>query len=257
MANTEISRVAFRAPQIWKSDITLWFFQVESSFKTAGIKDDETKFHCVIAALDTEILSYVRDIVQTPPANELYETLKNRIVNQFAQSEASRLRSLLQEIQLGDKRPSKLLHEMRALATDNVSEEILRTLWLQRLPTQIQQILSISKDKLDDLAKIADKITEVSVLGQASAEYAQGISAVDFQSLRGQISDLADRVEQISRSRSFSKRGRRKNFRSKSRSKSRERNDSNAKSKPYCWYHFKFGKNAKRCIGICKFSENT
>ncbi|GFS96916.1 hypothetical protein NPIL_447881 [Nephila pilipes] len=41
------------------------------------------------------------------------------------------------------------------------SHHRIRNLWLQRLPTEIQAILSVSSEKLENLAKLADKIAEV------------------------------------------------------------------------------------------------
>ena len=51
---------------------------------------------------------------------------------------------------------------MQILAENKISEEVLKQLWLQRLPIHMYQILSISKDKLSDLSQIADTICEVS-----------------------------------------------------------------------------------------------
>ena len=124
-AHPELSSVAFRAPPFWKANAELWFLQLESQFITAGITSEETKFHSVIAAVDTEILTYVSDLVRKPPTTDKYEKLKDRIVKHFSQSETSRIRSLLQEIQLGDKKPPQLLREMRDLASDQLTDDKL------------------------------------------------------------------------------------------------------------------------------------
>ncbi|GBM77662.1 Retrovirus-related Pol polyprotein from transposon opus [Araneus ventricosus] len=60
----ELARVAFRAPPFWETDPDLWFLQLESQFKLSSISTDETKFHSVVAALDSKVLSYVSDIVR-------------------------------------------------------------------------------------------------------------------------------------------------------------------------------------------------
>ncbi|GBN38059.1 hypothetical protein AVEN_132520-1 [Araneus ventricosus] len=65
----ELARVAFRAPPFWETDPDLWFLQLESQFKLSGISIDETKFHTVVAALDSTLLSCVSDIVRNPPAS--------------------------------------------------------------------------------------------------------------------------------------------------------------------------------------------
>jgi hypothetical protein len=250
----ELSRVSFRAPSIWKSDVDLWFLQIESNFKIAGITDPKTQFHCVVTALDVEVLSYVSDLIIAPVTDDSYNQLKTRICQQFSLSETSRLRVLLQELTLGDKRPSQLLHEMHTLAGKKISDEVLKTLWLQRLPIHTQQILSVSKDTLPDLAEMADKITEVTGHTPTISEVSRN-ETISLQSLQSQISTLTVAVDRLSRYRekNFNKKGR---VRSNSRSRERSSGDGTPKRKPYCWYHFKFGRKASKCIKPCDWSEN-
>ncbi|GIY74596.1 uncharacterized protein CDAR_367961 [Caerostris darwini] len=62
-------------------------------------------------------------------------------------------------MQLGDRRPSRLLLEMRSKAGARINDDLQKSLFLQRLPTNIQQILAISNDKL---AEMADDIMSTS-----------------------------------------------------------------------------------------------
>ncbi|GFR30249.1 uncharacterized protein TNCT_265511 [Trichonephila clavata] len=55
-------------------------------------------------------------------------------------------------MQLGDRKPSRLLLEMRSKAGSRISEEMLKSLFIQWLPTHVQQILVISNDQLDEMA---------------------------------------------------------------------------------------------------------
>ncbi|GFY79180.1 hypothetical protein TNIN_127721 [Trichonephila inaurata madagascariensis] len=66
-------------------------------------------------------------------------------------------------MELGDRRPSDLLRQMKSLAGSSISDELIKSLWLQRLPQQTQAILSISKDSLyiNNIAEMADKIIAV------------------------------------------------------------------------------------------------
>lgn len=41
---------------------------------------------------------------------------------------------------------------------DKFGEDLLKTLWLQRLPTYIQAVLSTSNDNIAQLVKVADTI---------------------------------------------------------------------------------------------------
>ncbi|GBM71643.1 hypothetical protein AVEN_269195-1 [Araneus ventricosus] len=78
----------------------------------AGISNDSTKFHSVLAALNSNVLSCVRDIVKSPPLLNAYSALKDGVLQQFAQSNSARLNLLLKDLQLGDKHRSHLLSEV-------------------------------------------------------------------------------------------------------------------------------------------------
>ncbi|GBM98683.1 hypothetical protein AVEN_56803-1 [Araneus ventricosus] len=83
----EISRVAFRPPPFSEHDPDIWFAHIESQFSGAGISEDSTKYHALVSALDSRILSQARDIVLAPPRDDAYTALKERIISLFSQSE--------------------------------------------------------------------------------------------------------------------------------------------------------------------------
>jgi hypothetical protein len=58
-----ISRVSLKIPPFWKSNPALWFKQLESQFINCGIVQDSTKYHAVVAAVESNILSEVSDII--------------------------------------------------------------------------------------------------------------------------------------------------------------------------------------------------
>lgn len=246
--NLEISRVAFRAPPFWDANPELWFAQIESQFKLSGIVTDETKFHSVIAALDMKALSYISDLIHNPPTSDLYNSIKTRLLNYFSQSESSKIRILLQELQLGDKRPSQLLLEMKNLANKHFTDDVLKTMWLQRLSPETQQILSACNETLDGLAKIADKINEVSSRAAVNAFSQENLS---LQSLKDEISNLSAEVKRLSRAKF-----RNENNRNRRRSFSRGKINKNSENKHFCWYHQRFAQKAHKCIKPCSFQEN-
>ena len=59
--------------------------------------------------------------------------------------------------------PSQLLSHMRSLAGEMVGEPLLKSLWLARLPNQMQSILAALSDELLQLATTADKINEMAM----------------------------------------------------------------------------------------------
>jgi hypothetical protein len=56
----------FKVSPFWLQNQKMWFIQLESSFVTANITDDETMSHYVVNALDGGILKYVSDILENP-----------------------------------------------------------------------------------------------------------------------------------------------------------------------------------------------
>ncbi|GBO30590.1 Retrovirus-related Pol polyprotein from transposon 297, partial [Araneus ventricosus] len=243
--SAEIARVAFKPPPLWRNNVELWFSQIKSQFLISGISQEETKFHHVVAVLEEDVLSYVSDLVGCKPNDNPYTQLKNRLITQLADSESVRLRNLLSDMQLGDKKPSQLLHEMQDLSMGKIEESVMRMLWFQRLPITTQQILSASTDKLASLALAADKIAEVSGVGTC-------VNSVEVESARlnrleAQISELTFAVQQIQSNY--------KRFRNASPHR-RYRTRFSSRNSSFCWYHSKFGKKAHKCVAPCDFSEN-
>ncbi|GBL81563.1 hypothetical protein AVEN_14411-1 [Araneus ventricosus] len=243
--SANIARVAVKAPPFWRANPALWFRQMESQFTLAGVTSEITKFHHIVAALQPEELEVVGDIMLNPPADEPYDALRKRLCSQYADSEEQRLRDLISGMQIGDRKQSRLLLEMRSKAKNKISEELLKSLFLQRLPTHVQQILAISNDKLDRLAEMADGI-------MAAATDSVAIRAVTSEeaNLQATLMEISSRLSRLeARSRSHSRESGR---RFRPRSASRE-----VGNPAHCWYHQHFKQRAQQCRPPCSFqSEN-
>lgn len=129
-ANNAVNHVRIRIPPFWKQDPELWFFQLEAQFATSNIVAQLTKFNTVIGNIETDILSSVSDIIRNPPANNCYDTIKERLISQFRVPDNTKLKNLLHNLTLGDSKPSDLLRKMRDLSCGKVGDELLQTLWL-------------------------------------------------------------------------------------------------------------------------------
>lgn len=265
-SNVSAARM-FKIPAFWRANPELWFKQIESQFITMRITADATRYHHVVASIEGEVLQQVSDIIISPPSINMYETLKKRIIERYSESEELRLKKLLSAIELGDQRPSHLLLEMKELASGKVSDDLLKTLWLQRLPTQVKVILAASDDTVTNLAHMADKIIEVADLKNNYGNISSTENVVtrsttrsvetessQFTRLEKQIAALSMKVERLTRE------NRTNRERSRSRGKRPTSNISRDKPKhEFCWYHFKYGDDATKCKEPCKFhsgSEN-
>lgn len=247
---SDVARVAFRPPPFWDTNPRIWFFQLESQFKLAGITADETKFHSVISAVDTKTLSRVADILEKPPLANMYDTLKERVLDLYSRSDSARLRLLFQDIQLGDGRPSQLLQDMKNLAEGDIKDDVLKSLWLQRLPLTAQQILSISTDTLSNLAKIADKILEISPITPTVTALAR---PNELNSIEAELVEIKKTLKQLQE-----RRDPRNRFRSNSGSRDRFRSTSKSRknANSFCWYHRRFADKASKCVKPCSFQGN-
>ncbi|GFS66178.1 uncharacterized protein NPIL_189011 [Nephila pilipes] len=95
---------------------------MESQFILGGITIEITKFHQVISALQPEKSDIIRDIILNPPTEKPYTTLRNRLYSQYADLEEQRLHDLISGMQRGDRKPSRLLLEMRSKAGNRMGK---------------------------------------------------------------------------------------------------------------------------------------
>ncbi|GFS56565.1 uncharacterized protein TNCV_4303421 [Trichonephila clavipes] len=86
----EVARIALRLPPFWKSNVRLWIAQCDHAFTFSGISSDDTKYSALVANLDAETLSYVSDIVLSPPNSDKYHTLSQRLITQFSDSDTQK-----------------------------------------------------------------------------------------------------------------------------------------------------------------------
>lgn len=175
------------------------------------------------------------------------------MLKQFAVSDEKKIRTLLEDIQLGDKKPSNFLNEMRALGGSKVSDELLKQIWLQRLPTQIRMIISTSTEELTNMAKMADKLlkigdfSQINVMSTASSSQQRHISRHLIDNLEDKIDALTKRIDQIQSN---------KNTRNRSKSRTRDQTPNKPRFEK-CWWHYKFGAAAKKCKKPCNFNSNS
>uniref|UniRef100_A0A8D8RH52 DUF7041 domain-containing protein n=1 Tax=Cacopsylla melanoneura TaxID=428564 RepID=A0A8D8RH52_9HEMI len=162
-ATPVIARTAVRLPEFISTDPELWFAMVEGSFTGNQITSEKTKFGHVISALPSRFATEVKDIILNPPPTEPYTKLKTELIQRLCASQEEKTRQLLEREEIGDRKPSQFLRHLQNLADTSISESLLKTLWVSRLPKCIQVALAIIKDKsLSDLASHADSIAEAS-----------------------------------------------------------------------------------------------
>ncbi|XP_038106488.1 uncharacterized protein LOC119766161 [Culex quinquefasciatus] len=224
-----VAAVGVKLPDFWKTDPEMWFAQAEAQFTLANITRDDTKYSHIVAKVDQTVICHIADLVHRPP-------LENK------------LEGLLGTHDLGDLRPSHLLAKMQELSSGlGVESALLRMLFLQKLPTNVRGILSICNESLANIALMADKMIETMSATVASVSKPEGLPTSETDDLKAQVAALTAEV----------KRMRIQPSRSRSRSLSRARDDARSPSRnrdDVCWYHRKYGNNARQCREPCTFS---
>ncbi|XP_043263930.1 uncharacterized protein LOC122404101 [Colletes gigas] len=150
-----------KIPKFFRDDPMLWFLQVEATFNTARITDARTRVDYLVAALDPEVVSSIRDLLTGPRSDDIYDLVKTRIMSAYAASAESRLRQLLKGQVTTEGKPSQILYRLRALDDGRCDDEVMRSIFLEQMPEMVKTILVAAKvPKLQDLAEMADRICE-------------------------------------------------------------------------------------------------
>ncbi|XP_067136906.1 uncharacterized protein [Centruroides vittatus] len=215
----EIGRVQAKMPIFTKTNIKLFFVQLDAAFAINRITSENTKYNYLVNSLDAEILSNVSDLVFDRPAEAPFTKLKDRLLEIFQNSAAKEAKILLEDLALGDQKPSVLLRKMRELSAGKITEEFLRNLWLQRLPKNIQTVLALSGDELDKLAILADKVAELTEPTQLASINLEADNPI-IKNLEMQILELTTKVAELNVSRTA---------RPRYRSRERNRHDPNSR----------------------------
>lgn len=243
LADGRVNTAQIKIPPFWTKDPELWFLQIEANFASAGIRADLSKYNQIVGKLNTDILTAVSDLVKNPPATNKYLALKNRLIHEFKESDRKKLKTLFNDLNLNEGKPSELLRRMKDKSCNKVGNDLLLELWTNRLPQQTQAILSCCNDPLDQQVILADKIHEtmdpnsIQVLSK-SHQPSDSDFKIQFCKLEDKIDSLQKEINK-SRSRTSSFNRNRSPYRSPTR--------SNQKPSTWCWYHRRYLDKAINC----------
>ena len=215
-SEAKVSAVSVKLPPFWPNKATLWFAHAEAQFHLRGITVDKTKFAHVLTMLDSTTAEYAMDIIQDPPNEDAYGALKSRLTGAYAISDDEKAERLLNMNGLGDKTPSQCLSNMLLLVPDGQEPGfVVRRLFLRQLPVEVRtQLAQSSKTgtKAEDLRGLALEADKYFASAGARISSASGTSYTD--------EDGSPTVNATG-------------------------------NRQLCFYHKRFGKNAKKCQRPC------
>ena len=254
-----------------KKDPASWFRQLEATFVINEITDDDIRYAHLQARLDPELLSSISEFFKVPPTENKYESLKDKLTSRYTDSRDNQVLQLLEGLSLGDRKPSELLSEIQRLAANDIAENVIRAMFIKKLPENLMGILAGSNEPIGSLGLLADRIHNfTSNISIAAASTGQpsiaAIRQVDpntqllnilvesVSKLTMKIAELESRPPCSGHSSRYQQRSPSRNQHSPSRNRSpyRPRDESRQRSKvpeglEVCYYHYTFGKNAKKC----------
>jgi len=227
--------VSIKLPDFWPDDPEVWFARIESQFATRGITSDNTRFDYVVSTLDNATASEVKAVLLNPPTTEKFKTIKEALICTFSKSQQEKDQELLSLSGLGDKKPTALLRKIRNLNND--AETLRRAIFLNLLPMEARTVLAGQNiTDLDELARAADRITEVKRFGCAPV-------VCDTQEVNSATTSSKGRSIQM-----------------KSTGRNFQEWKKNWTQVPgnLCAFHSYYGKAARKCEAPCSFvQENT
>ena len=241
-----LAAVSIKLPPFWPADPEVWFAQIEAQCTARGITSQKTRFNYVVSSLSPELFAVVRNLLLRPPDEAPYDTLKAELVKHTAASEQRKLQELVSGEELGDRKPTQLLHRMQQLLGDKLgtsadANSFLLELFLQRFPPNVRMVLASADTSLDlsKLADMADKVMEVVTPTVASISTQQTNSEVTL--LREEVAHLADLITSLTHDRP--------RFRHRNSFRTRQQQSPAPKTPPpddtLCWYYAMFGEAAR------------
>lgn len=275
----------FRLPDFDYRSLEIWFAAAEVIFGSNAVISEQAKFASLLQHLDSTRLRHIQSILCNPQEIQPFTKAKDVLLNLYAQTPEQKLEKLLNGVNITqDASPSLLLEEIKTLGAGVVTDEdLLKRIWMQKLPAAIQSHIATSGQlnlDLQQTVKVADMIHRILTPVSKAAVAAVAIPAAStpaaienpyLTQLCAAVSALTTEVSAIKQSISNSRPSRRDNSPRRNNRSPRRDNYStsrNRSSTPYrrynyyvkddlCTYHFRYGTDARRCLKGCKHFKPT
>lgn len=217
-----VATVSVKAPPFFQTSPDAWFAILDASFATSGIVASGTKFDHAVQRLQVEQVRQITDLI----VGKDYKLLKERLISLYGLSTDDRYMRYWSEDGMGDRTPRELfIHLITLVAPLNITrEEVLRR-WKSLLPSSLRSLLQV----------LPANISESDLLSRADELYMIEKSSKQLQSAA--VTKPKPKKPSAPR-------------RPKPNTQTRESKSSS--SSQLCWYHAKFGDNAKKCATGCQ-----
>ena len=136
-----VGTLSVKLPTFWPDMPEVWFAQAEANFRARRITSQKSKFNLVVVALDADTLKGVLDLIEQEPDEESYNRLKARLVQAYKLSTVDKVKQCMELPPWADENPMKLADQMIALTRDASAEDIVKTMFLLKLPDSVRKAM--------------------------------------------------------------------------------------------------------------------
>ncbi|XP_029634918.1 uncharacterized protein LOC115210455 [Octopus sinensis] len=240
----------------FSGDVRLWFSQLDLYFTASDISSKWQQLHILLSSIPPSLANSLKDIIIDTTKDATYPSFKSEIIYRMAIPESKRFCTLICDEYLDGRTPTQLLCRMRELTEDSSKDSsLLKQLFFSCLPSHVQGILTPSMDvtPIDQLALSADRILEYTgnrTVDNKLAAVSPSPSTVvaSFQQPDSTQVDTLQAIRELTEQV--------KNL-CASQNSPRQRTFSQslfpmrcafppAPSSDLCWYHCRFGQNARK-----------
>jgi|APCry1669189000_1035189.scaffolds.fasta_scaffold93070_1 hypothetical protein len=244
-----------KLPEFWPENSAAWFALAESRFRMKGIFDEWVRYDHVVSALSRDSLRLVLDLVTSPPEDDPYTCIKERLQSSHQLTDYQRIEQLLAMDALGSRRPSELLaHMLELCPAGEEKSKFFAFIYLHRLPQELRIMLGDDDhQEVQQLAMKADRLWAIHGHRQhgavaAVSATASSVAAVSATAARGAPGN-----------------NRRGGRGGQARSRGGPSGTATARTTPsylaqesagLCFYHWRFGDKASNCESPCSWQGN-
>src|SRR5450830_677242 len=158
-------QTAVKLPEFWADDVALWFRQCEAVFASNDLDEEKQMFNAIVGRLPPSVAVSCRSLLMDidPSERTPYTKLRTHLTRCFGRTDWQLAFAILDAPGLGDRRPSQMLQDMRALMPKGEREgRLFLAHFIRRLPPKISDLL-LATDVVDadEMAAAADRMIRI------------------------------------------------------------------------------------------------
>ena len=90
-----VQAIAIKLPNFWPKDPEIWFVRVEAQVRSRSVTQDQTKFDCLVSALDNTTATEVKSVLLNSPDQNKYKTLKTALLGALGKAKPGKMSNFL------------------------------------------------------------------------------------------------------------------------------------------------------------------